>query len=94
MADAKQELREYEYMVGHVPMTAMLTEKMAERLGAVAPGTAQSPGTGKVRNNEAQRAGTRHREADDSGVEATHADGTTSESAATKARDARNKRAS
>lgn len=90
---APLELNEYEYMVGHVPVTAMLTEQMAERLNAKAPGTAESPGVGNVVNNEADRQATQHREAEDAGVNASHPDGTTSEQAADKARTARNKRA-
>lgn len=93
MADEKLELKEYEYMVGHVPVTAMLTEKQAQRLGAKEPGTAQSPGTGNVVNNEAERTATQTREAEDRGVNAAHADGTDSEQAAEKTRAARNKRA-
>ncbi len=86
------ELKEYEYMVGHTPVTAMLTAKQAERLKAKPVGEAESPGTGNVVNNEAERTATQSREAEDSGVKATHSDGTTSESAAEKTRVARNKR--
>ncbi len=89
-----QELKEYEYVVGHLPVTAMLTEKMAKRLNATAVGESSSPGEGNVANNEAQRASTHNRELDDNGVVTTHPDGETSEDATTKARTARNKRAS
>lgn len=94
-ADAKPkfELKEYEYMVGHTSVTAMLTKEQAEKLGAVEPGTATSPGTGSVFNNEADRQTTVTREAEDRGVNATHADGTDSEQTAEKSRAARNKRA-
>lgn len=88
------ELKEYEYVVGHVPTTAMLTEKQAKRLGAKPVGEAEVPDTGKSENREAQRMQTSHREAEDAGVNATHPDGGTSEEAVTKARVARNKRAS
>lgn len=87
------QLKEYEYMVGHVPVTAMLTDDMAKRLNAKAPGEAESPGTGNVVNNEADRTATQHREAEDAGVDATHPDGTDTQSTAEKSRTARNKRA-
>lgn len=82
------ELKEYEYMVGHVPVTAMLTEKQAARLKAVAVGEAKSPGEGNVINNEAERTATQSREAEDNGVQAPGTD-----EAQTKAKTARNKRA-
>lgn len=88
------EMQEYEYYVGHVKTTAMLTERMAERLGATAVGEAEAPEVGNVTNNEAERASTHTREAEDSGVNATHPDGSDSESTAGKTRTARNKRAS
>ncbi len=81
------ELKEYEYRVGHVPITALLTEKQAERLKAVAPGTSEDPDVGKVENNEASRQATNTREAEDDG---TMADDT--EQRQQKARSARNKR--
>ena len=40
MADEKLELKEYEYYVGNIPTTAMLTEKMAKRLNAKPVGEA------------------------------------------------------
>ena len=86
------EMKEYEYYVGHVKTTAMLTEKMAKRLGAKPVGEAQAPEEGNVDNNEAQRASTDTREAEDAGVKATYPDGTTGEDAQTKQRSARNKR--
>lgn len=94
VADKPLELKEYEYMVGHVPITAMLTAEHAERLGATAVGEAESPGEGNVVNNEANRSATATRAAEDSGVQAAHADGTDTDSAAEKTRVARNKRAS
>lgn len=85
-----QKTEEYHYWVGHVEHSAMLTPKMAERLGAKPIGEElDPPGTGNVENNEAQRASTAMRDADDSGV--TYEEG---EQAASKARAARNKRAS
>jgi len=86
--DNTLELQEYEYMVGHVPVTAMLTEKQARRLNATAVGESQSPGEGNVVNNEADRHATQTREAEDRGVR-----GPDSEQAAEKTRAARNKRA-
>jgi hypothetical protein len=94
MAPEPVELNEYEYVVGHVKTTAMLTEKQAQRLGAKPVGEAEVPDTGQTQNREAERMQTRHREADDAGVAATHPDGGTSDEAITKARTARNKRAS
>lgn len=91
---APVKLKEYEYMVGHMPVTAMLTEAQAERLGATEVGKAKSPGEGNVVNNEAERQATAGREADDAGVDATHPDGTTTADTAEKTRTARNKRAS
>lgn len=88
------ELREYEYIIGHIPTTAMLTERQAKALGAVEVGTATSPGTGNVVNNEAQRRATHHREAEDNGVNTVHPDGSTHEDVAAKVATARNKRAS
>ncbi|MET0415337.1 MAG: hypothetical protein ABW022_04890 [Actinoplanes sp.] len=82
-----KELKEYEYRVGHLPITAMLTEDQAERLGAVAPGTSEEPGTGNVVNNEANRTATAHRTAEDDGV-----DGPDTDEQQKKARTARNKR--
>lgn len=34
MSDDTQELQEYHYWVGHIEHTGLLTEEMAERLGA------------------------------------------------------------
>ncbi len=89
------ELREYEYMVGHVPTTAMLTEEMAERLGATPVGaggakarTRNFGGTQRLDNNEAERQATQHAEVDERGV-----GGEDATAAQTKVRDARNKRA-
>lgn len=90
------ELKEYTYHVGHVPTTAMLTEAQAKRLGATpVDEDAEAPQEGEtLPNNEAARMQTNHRESDDAGVNATYADGTTGADASTKARTARNKRAS
>lgn len=89
------EMKEYKYRVGHIETTALLTEKMAERLNAV-PSDQElpEPGVGNVDNNEAQRTSTQTREADEAGVQATADDGSTTEVVSTKARAARNKRAS
>lgn len=89
-----QKMSEYEYYVGHIKTTALLTEKMAKRLGAKPVGEAEAPEVGGVDNNEAGRMSTSGREADDAGVVTTNPDGTDSEETATKARTARNKRAS
>ncbi len=89
-----QELKEYEYVVGHLPVTAMLTEKMAKRLDAKPVGSTESPGEGNVVNNEAQRASTHTREVEDAGVKTTHPDGESESDVAGKARTARNKRSS
>lgn len=86
-----QEMKEYEYMVGNIPTTAMLTEKMAQRLGAKPVG---EHGGDPEYNKTAERMSTHGRQSDDEGVDATYADGTTNADAATKARTARNKRAS
>ncbi len=83
------ELKEYEYRVGHLPVTAMLTEKQAERLGAVAPGTSQDKPVGQVDNNEAERVSTDTRKSEDDGV----TEGTVTTDRIEKARQARNKRA-
>lgn len=84
-----QKTEEYHYYVGHVEMTAMLTPKMAERLGAKPIGEhLDAPGVGEVENNEAQRASTAMRDADDSGVTNPEHD-----EIAGKTRAARNKRA-
>jgi hypothetical protein len=84
----QQEIKEYHYMVGHVEHSAMLTEKMAKRLNAKPIGEPlDETETGNVENNEAQRMSTANRDADDTGV-------TGNEDAATKTRNARNKRAS
>jgi hypothetical protein len=85
------EVREYEYMVGGIPTTAMLTEKMAQRLGAKPVG--EHSGDPEY-NKTAERMSTHGRETDDEGADVTYADGTTAADAATKARTARNKRAS
>lgn len=83
-----QEIQEYHYYVGHVEHSAMLTPKMAERLGAKPIGESlDATETGNVENNEAQRMSTASGEADDAGVTGT-------EDAQTKTRQARNKRAS
>lgn len=84
-----QETKEYHYWVGHVEVSAMLTPKMAERLGAKPIGEElEPPGTGNVDNNEAQRMSTANRDADDSGTTNPEHD-----DIAGKTRGARNKRA-
>lgn len=96
MAEGKPiELKEMKYRVGHMEVTAMLTDKQAERLGAVGVDEElPEPGVGEVDNNEAQRTATQSREAEDSGVNATASDGSTTETTSRKAATARNKRAS
>ncbi len=81
------ELNEYEYMVGHVPIRAQLTDKQAKRLDAKPVGEAESPGTGNVVNNEADRQATATRESEDNGVK-----GEKTDEVISKARQARNKR--
>jgi hypothetical protein len=84
-----QPTAEYHYMVGHIEHSAMLTPKMAERLGAKPIGEPlDKPATGEVENNEAQRSSTLNRDADDSGTSNPEHD-----EAAAKAKVARNKRA-
>lgn len=85
-----QEMREYEYMVGNVPTTALLTEKMAARLGAKPVG--EHSGEPEF-NKTAERMSTQNRDLDDEGVDTTYPDGSTSADALTKAKTARNKRA-
>lgn len=87
MAEQPLELKEYEYYVGHMPVTAMLTEEMAERLGAKGVGEATDPAEGEVPNNTAESVSTHMREADDSGVNGPDSD------AVDKARTTRNRRA-
>lgn len=62
------ELKEYEYTVGHMKVTAMLTEKKAAMLGAVPVGEAVDPPVGQVPNREAEGRATHTREAEDNGV--------------------------
>ncbi len=50
------QLREYEYMVGHIKVTAQLDEAAAERLGAVPVGEgAEEHELGQVPNRENER---------------------------------------
>lgn len=87
-----EELKEYHYYVGHMEVTAMLTEEMAEQLDAVPIDEELEPPTGgKTSNNEANRMATRSREADDAGV--VSEDDPDGKTATGKARGARNKRA-
>lgn len=79
-------LKIYEYMVGHMPIQAQLTEEQAKAMGAVEPGTAEDPPEGQVPNKEAERAGTHMAAPDTKG-----ADGDDPE-ALNKARDVRNRR--
>ena len=63
------ELKEYEYMVGNVPTTAMLTEQLAERLGAKPVGQADNANGGhSIEQNQAVLGSTAMRESDDNGV--------------------------
>lgn len=77
-----QELKEYHYWTGYTETTALLTEKMAERLGAKPVGE-ELDDPDPFANNEANRASTH-----------TPAEGVTGtdDQAVTKARTARNKR--
>lgn len=77
-----QELKEYHYWVGQVEHSAMLTQKMADRLGAV-PIDEELESPDPFANNEANRASTH-----------TPAEGVTGpdDGAVPKARTARNKR--
>lgn len=57
MTAPREELKEYHYWVSGMEMTAMLTEKMAERLNAKPVGEAlDDPNT--LENNEANRQAT------------------------------------
>lgn len=80
-------LAEYEYYVGHMPITAQLTEAQAERMGAKPVGQAVAPKEGEVPNNEAQRAASHMAEPDAQGAEGDDPD------ALNKARETRNRRA-
>lgn len=85
----REEMKEYHYWVGHMETSAMLTESMAERLGAKPIGEALDDAD-KGKNNEANRASTKSREADDAGTYS--ADDPDGKQALAKARQARNKR--
>lgn len=84
-------LNEYEYYVGHMKMTAQLTEDQAEAMGAKPVGELtdeDKPQVGAVPNREAERAASQMRKPDEDG-----ADNTTVEpDAVNKARDTRNRR--
>ncbi len=82
------ELREYTYMIGNMPVTAMLTEELAERYGAkpVAEGVDPSnPGT-DISSRQAVVGSSSMRTADDAGV-------VDDDESVSKSRAARNKRA-
>lgn len=81
-------LKEYEYYVGHVLITAQLTEEQAEAMGAKAPGTAEAPEVGKVPNKEAERGASQMAKPDSDGVD----NDTIDPDALNKARDTRNRR--
>ena len=72
MADEKIELKEYEYMVGNIPTTAMLTDKMAKRLNAKPVGQASADdvpsGGNTASQRQAQLGTTEMAQADASGV--------------------------
>lgn len=87
--DSPVALNEYEYYVGHMLVTAQLTEAQAEKMGAVPAGSGQldKPEEGKVANKEAERAGSRMKEPDAQGAEGSDP------AALDKARDTRNRRA-
>lgn len=88
MADQPLELKEYEYYVGHVKVTAMLTEEMAQRLDAVPVGEgAVAPKEGAVPNKTAEQVSSQTRESEDSGVAGDDPE------ALNKARTTRNRRA-
>ncbi len=82
-------LSEYDYYVGHVKLTAQLTEAQAEAMGAVPAGTdIDAPEQGKVANREQERGNSQMAEPD--------ANGTTGgdNEAINKARQTRNRRSS
>lgn len=85
--DEPVELKEYEYYVGHMPITAQLTAEQAEAMGAKPVGEAVDPPEGQVPNNEAQRAASQMKDADDKGATGNDPD------AVNKARETRNRRA-
>lgn len=55
MAEEKTELAEYEYYVGNIPHTAMLTPKMAKRLSAKPVGEASADDVPSGGNTGSQR---------------------------------------
>lgn len=83
-------LSEYEYYVGHTLITAQLTDKQAENLGAKPVGTssaADKPKVGEVANKEQERGNSQMAEPDAAGAEGNDPD------AVNKARETRNRRA-
>lgn len=72
MANEKVEIKEYSYYVGNIEHTAMLTEKMAERLGAKPVGEASADdvanGGHTGSQNQARLGTTDMRAATDDGV--------------------------
>lgn len=78
MTQPREELKEYHYWVSGMEMTAMLTEKMAERLKAKPVGEPLDPAD-QHENNEANRTATNAQDVD------------TDTNITTKARTARNK---
>lgn len=59
----REELKEYHYWVSGIEMSAMLTEKMAARLGAKPIGEALDPAN-PLENNEANRLATNAQDVD------------------------------
>lgn len=86
MADAPLELKQYEYYVGHMKITAQMTEAQAEKVGAKPIGEAVDDPEGGVQNKEAERASTQMAAAEESGVTGDDPE------ALNKARETRNRR--
>jgi hypothetical protein len=87
VADQPLELKEYEFYIGHVKTTGMLTKEMADSLGATEVGASTPPAEDQpVANTNAQRLSSQNAAGDESGVVSDNPD------ALNKARTARNRR--
>jgi hypothetical protein len=87
--DAPRELKEYEYYVGHMLLSAQMTEEQAAKVGAVPVGTSQeAPEPGKMPRKETERAASHMKAADAQGATNENED----PEALNKARDVRNRR--
>jgi hypothetical protein len=84
---APQELKEYEYFVGHAKMTAQLTEEHAQAIGASPVGTLGDTPADPCDNKNAQRLSSQQAKSDEHGVNGPDTN------ALDKARDVRNRRA-